>query len=99
MNTLRDLFSKTVIQKMKSHFAVHGIPCKLLTDNGPQFVSREFESFTNEWGSNTLLAVRTSLNPKASWRIQLNKPRSCWRNARKMDPTPCLVSVLDRYHL
>ena len=35
---------------MKSHFAVHGIPCKLLTDNGPQFASREFESFTNEWG-------------------------------------------------
>ena len=50
MNTLCDLCSKTVIKKMKSHFAVHGIPCELLTDNGPQFASREFESFTNKWG-------------------------------------------------
>ena len=50
MNTLRDLRSKTVIKMMKSHFAVHGIQCKLLTDNGPQFASREFESFTNKRG-------------------------------------------------
>ena len=49
MNTLRDLSAKTVIKKMKVHFAVHGIPSKLLTDNGPQFASREFESFANEW--------------------------------------------------
>jgi len=49
MKTLCDLSSKTVIKKMKVHFAVHGIPSKLLTDNGPQFASREFESFANEW--------------------------------------------------
>lgn len=37
-----DLSSKTIIEKMKRHFPVHGIPCKVLTENGPQFASREF---------------------------------------------------------
>ncbi|KAL9960046.1 hypothetical protein ACROYT_G033443 [Oculina patagonica] len=49
MNTISDLSSKTVIQKMKRHFAAHGIPTRLLTDNGPQFSSREFERFASEW--------------------------------------------------
>ena len=28
-----------MIMKMKQHFAVYGIPSKLLTDNGPQFAN------------------------------------------------------------
>ena len=49
MDTLSDLSAKTVIKKMKRHFAVHGIPCRLLTGNGQQFASREFERFASEW--------------------------------------------------
>ena len=49
MSTLSDLSSKSVITNMKQHFAVHGIPSKLLTDNGPQFASRQFKSFASEW--------------------------------------------------
>jgi len=48
MSTLSDLSSKSVITKMKQHFSVHGIPSKLLSDNGPQFASREFKSFASE---------------------------------------------------
>ena len=49
MSTLSDLSSKSVITKMKQHFAVHGIPSKLLTVNGPQFATREFKSFASDW--------------------------------------------------
>ena len=49
MNSLRDLSAKTVIQKMKRHFSVHGIPCRLLADNDPQLSSREFSRFAEEW--------------------------------------------------
>ena len=49
MSTLGDLSCKSVITKMKQHFAVHGIPSKLLTDNGRQFASREFKRFAGEW--------------------------------------------------
>ena len=48
IDTLRDLSSKIVIKKMKRHFAVHGIPESLLTDNGTQFVSKEFQLFAEE---------------------------------------------------
>lgn len=49
IDRLRDLHSATIIQKLKRHFATHGAPNKLITDNGRQFVSGEFEKFANEW--------------------------------------------------
>ena len=41
LDHLRSTFSVYVIKKLKGHFARHGIPEQLVTDNGPQFVSRE----------------------------------------------------------
>ena len=49
MDLLPDSSSRTVISKMKRLFSTHGIPEKLLTDNGRQLVSREFELFAKEW--------------------------------------------------
>lgn len=57
MSTLRDLSSKTVIKKMKCHFATHGIPSKLLTDNGLQFSSREFQSFDSKWSCEHITTI------------------------------------------
>ncbi|KAG7528248.1 Integrase catalytic core [Arabidopsis suecica] len=28
----------------------HGVPYEIVTDNGPQFISHEFEAFCSEWG-------------------------------------------------
>ena len=42
--------SSEVIFKMKAHFARHGIPEQLVTDNGPQFDSKEFAKFVETWG-------------------------------------------------
>lgn len=38
-----------VIQKLKNHFARYGIPDAIVSDNGPQFTSREFRKFCNDW--------------------------------------------------
>ena len=38
-----------VIKKLKSHFAIHGSPCQLAGDNGPQFVAAEYRKFTRPW--------------------------------------------------
>ena len=35
---------------LREWFAVHGIPEHLVTDNGPQFVAEEFETFTKRNG-------------------------------------------------
>ena len=49
LDHLRSTSSVYVIKKLKGHFAKHDIPEQLVTDNGPQFVSRDFLKFSNEW--------------------------------------------------
>ena len=42
--------SSAVINHLKSIFAEHGIPTQLMTDNGPQYSSAEFNHFMNVYG-------------------------------------------------
>ena len=44
-----DTKSNTVITHIKSAFARHGTPCQVISDNDPQYSSKEFESFTKQW--------------------------------------------------
>lgn len=46
---LRQNTSKEVIEFLKSWFAVHGIPAKLESDNGPHYSSSLFAKFAAEW--------------------------------------------------
>lgn len=41
--------SKAIIRKLSSHFARHGIPEVVMSDNGPQFSADEFQSFAESW--------------------------------------------------
>ena len=38
-----------VVKKLKAHFAKHGSPCQLISDNCPQFVTAEFREFRRVW--------------------------------------------------
>jgi len=38
-----------VIKSLKAHFARHGIPDILISDNGPPYSSDEFKDFTQKW--------------------------------------------------
>ncbi len=49
LDLLPDTLSHTVIEHTKQHLSRHGIPSKIITDNGPQFVSEEYEKFTTDW--------------------------------------------------
>ena len=40
----------TIITKMKTVFARHGVPEIVKSDNGPQYSSREFAEFAKTWG-------------------------------------------------
>ena len=44
-----DTISKAIIAKLRQQFTRQGIPLTLLTDNGPQFVSKKACQFSNEW--------------------------------------------------
>ena len=39
----------TTILKLKNHFARYGIPDQVVSDNGPQFSSKEFVDFARTW--------------------------------------------------
>ena len=53
IDQLTTLMSAAVIKCLKWHFATHGIPKQLVTDNGPQFSSDEFKRFSLRTGSLT----------------------------------------------
>ena len=49
IETLEDLQSSTVINKCKKTFSQFGTPNELVTDNGPEFTSHYFKSFSRTW--------------------------------------------------
>ena len=50
LNELSSVTSRAIISAIRPHFARHGIPDIVITDNGPQYVSWEFEQFSQSWG-------------------------------------------------
>ncbi|KAK3527067.1 hypothetical protein QTP86_008648 [Hemibagrus guttatus] len=49
LDRLHSTTSAAVIHKLKAAFARHGIPETVISDNGPQYSSGEFESFAKAW--------------------------------------------------
>ena len=45
---LADTLSSTIITQLKSIFARHGIPKIVVSDNGPQYSSHQFQAFANQ---------------------------------------------------
>ena len=50
VDVLRSTTSEVVIERLAAHFARHGFPDSLQSDNGPQFVSASFVAFLEEHG-------------------------------------------------
>ena len=49
VDRLPDTKASTAILKLKSHFARYGIPDQIVSDNGPQFTSKESATFAKTW--------------------------------------------------
>ena len=49
LDYLPNMTSNTVIVMLKRHFATHGVPHTLMTDNGTQFTGRDFADFSQAW--------------------------------------------------
>ena len=80
MDLLPDSSSRTVISKMKRLFSTHGIPEKLLSDNGRQFVSREFEPKNGTL--HTLQAAHT-VHSRTAWLKMLSSKQNSFGEIQK----------------
>ena len=49
LDLLPDASVATVVNFLKQHFARHGMPDVVITDNDPQFKSADFHNFACEW--------------------------------------------------
>ena len=49
LDELTSTTSAAVIQKLSAHFARHGIPETVISDNGPQYASSDFADFAASW--------------------------------------------------
>ena len=47
---LNSTTSKTIISSLKAIFSRHGVPSVLMSNNGPQFDSRDMKEFANAYG-------------------------------------------------
>ena len=50
IDQLHSTTSAAVIIKLKHHFARFGVPTEVMSDNGPQYASRDFRTFATTWG-------------------------------------------------
>ena len=49
LDLLSGIVASTVISKLKSQMARHGIPHVLINDNGPQSCCKQFKEFSQKW--------------------------------------------------
>ena len=52
------LRSSAVVEEQTKQFGVHGIPAEVVSDNGPQFSSSEFQEFAKEYSFSSMSPVR-----------------------------------------
>ena len=71
--------TKQVITKLKGHFARYGILLQMVTDSGPQFLSREFRNFTTEWEIQRVMSSPDHhlSNGKAEDAVKITKTMTC----------------------
>ena len=51
VHVMKSISSSATIEKLRSIFAIHGLPHKLVTDNGPAFINSEFKTFMDYNGT------------------------------------------------
>ena len=75
INLLPNTTSETIIECTMVHFARYRIPDTVVTDNGPQFRSQEYEKFAATWEftHSTLSPYRSQSNGKVESAVKIAK--------------------------
>ena len=67
--------AETTVREMRKIFAVHGLPCQIVSDNGPQFSAYHFQDFLKQNGIKYIHSAPYNLatNKKAERFVQIFK--------------------------
>ena len=49
IDPIKDMTSDTIINVLKVHFATHGVPEKLFSDNARYYISAQFQNLSKTW--------------------------------------------------
>ena len=92
---LQDMTSNNIISKLKQHFARHGIPDTIYSDNGPQLVSTEFHNFCIKWNvtHNTSSPGNSKANGSAEAAVKVAKNLMKKCQMSKEDPYIALLNL------
>lgn len=90
----RDTRSRAVIHKLKQHFARHGIPDTVMSDNGPQFAGHEFKQFAEEWEFEHITSSPGHAQSNGMAESAVKTAKSLLKKAQKAKTDPWLA-VLD----
>lgn len=87
---LTSMNSRATIESLKSIISTHGIPDCIISDNGPQFASKEFYEFTKEYGFSHITS--SPRYPKANGEAEhaVKTIKTMW--SKSADPHKSLLS-------
>ena len=68
VSPLKQTTLSAIIKFMKVQFSRHGIPDVLVSDNGPQFTSKEFAEFAKQWEFQHVTS--SSYHPKSNGKAE-----------------------------
>lgn len=76
IDQLASTSASTVITKLKNHFARYGCPDTLVSDNGPQFTSKNFPTSRRPGSSNIVQSAQATARPTGKWRLRSRQQSS-----------------------
>jgi len=84
-----------VINKLKQHFARFGIPCTVISDNGPQITSQEFIDFASNWDFELCTSAphHHQANGKVESAVKAAKTMIAKCSASNSDPCMALLEI------
>ena len=94
IDLLEDMWSATVIQKLKAQFAwhrdVHGTEM-CMSDNSSQFISHEFKEFSHQWSFALVTSSLTYLQSKGKVEAAIKSAKAVIKKSRKAKTDPYLT--------
>ena len=79
---MKSVRTGAVVKELKRQFGVHGIPAEVVSDNGPQFSSGEFQEFVKDYGfkHTTMSPHYPKMNGEAERAVQNVKQLLWYKN-------------------